>query len=583
MGAGAGVGEKDGSVGDRPLRLLLVEPDDASATAVAESLPAAGLDRVRSFAEARRRCVAESFDGILLGSRPADLEALRALASGSPRTPLLLLADPADQESAHQAVQRGAAQDYLVKGHLHGGLLEQAVRYAVSRRRMLGDLKERRRRDPGLDRQTDLPDRAAFFDRLGDALQLARHHARMGALLLVGLDGFRHVRSALGPDVADPILREASARIRAALGPRLRDSDFLSRISGDEFAAVVGNLDSVADAGRAAEAVLGAFAPPFVEQGLECFVSAAVGVALFPFDGADASGMLHAADLALGRARESGAGFQFHLPAVDERFLTRLELQSGLRLALARDEFAVHYMPQLDLRDGRILSVEALLRWRHPALGLVSPADFIPLAEESGLILPIGERVLRSACAQSRSWRAAGLPPVRVSVNFSARQFQHPGPVALVARALQASGLEPGGLELEITESALMKDPASALATLRGLKELGVRLSIDDFGTGYSSLSYLRSFPIDALKVDRSFVTDALVRPEDRAIVAAVLALGRSLNLRVIAEGVESAAALEWLRHQGCDEAQGYFVGKPMPPEQAAALLGRAAQAGRRD
>jgi EAL domain-containing protein (putative c-di-GMP-specific phosphodiesterase class I) len=232
-------------------------------------------------------------------------------------------------------------------------------------------------------------------------------------------------------------------------------------------------------------------------------------------------------------------------------------------------------MPQIDVASGRIVSMEALVRWRHPTLGLVQPNDFIPLAEESGLILPIGERVLRSACSQVREWQAAGLPPIRVSVNVSGRQFQHQNPAALVTRVLGETGLAPAHLELEITESTLMKDSDGALATLRALKETGVHLAIDDFGTGYSSLSYLRSFPIDALKVDRSFVRELTTRADDAAIVSAIIAMAHSLKLKVIAEGVEHEQHLEWLYAAKCDEVQGYHISRPVPPESAAKLLAR--------
>ncbi len=557
-------------------RLLLIGP---APQGLAGQLASFQVIHAPSLPEAKRRCIVETFDAALLsGGDPAGLEALRTLTPHLGGAPLLLLSPPEHEDLAHQAVQHGIAQDYLVLGHLGDGLIEKAVRYAVSRRLMLADLKERRRDSPalGVDRLTDLPNRALFFDRLGDALQLARQNSQMTAVLILGLEGFRLVHTTLGAAVGDPLLREISVRLRAGLAPFLDAQDFVARLSGDEFAVVLGSPAGMDDVSRAAEAALAVFADPFVLQGLEFFISCTAGISLYPFDGGDAESMLHNADLALRRAREQGSGgYQYFLPAVNDRFLTRLELQNSLRLGLARDEFIVHYMPQLDLKSGRVTSFEALVRWRHPTLGLVPPDDFIPLAEESGLILPIGERVLRAACAQSRAWRRAGLPPVRVSVNFSTRQFQHQNPVQLVGRVLRETGLEPGGLELEITESAVMKDADAALATLKALKETGVHLSIDDFGTGYSSLSYLRSFPIDGLKVDRSFVKDVAVRPEDQAIVSAVIALGHSLRLKVIAEGVEGGGPLEWLRSRNCDEAQGYHISRPVPPERAAALLSR--------
>jgi diguanylate cyclase (GGDEF)-like protein len=569
-----GVAGRSGSV-------LLIDRPDAPPLPLQDLPDACRIVRAGDLAEARRLGTGAAFEAVLLRAGPEGVspDLLRGLPPHLGNAPLLLLVDPDHEDGARDAVRHGTAQDYLVLGHFGGGLLERALAYAVSRRRMQESLKELRRRELqrfGLDRLTALPNRAIFLDGLAEALLEARQGGGMGALLLIGLEGFRLVQDTLGPPFGDPLLREIVARLRSSIAPFLGPKDVLSRISSDEIALLLACPEDMATSTRAAEAALAAFSEPFVLQGLEFFISLAVGISVYPFDGGDASTLLRNADVALGRARERGAaGYEHFLPAVDDRFLTRLELQNGLRLGLARDEFVVHYMPQMDLRSGRLTSFEALVRWRHPARGLVPPGDFIPLAEESGLILPIGERVLRAACVQSRDWRRAGLPPVRLSVNFSARQFQHQNPLRLVTRVLEDTGLEASALELEITESAVMKDADAALATLRSLKTLGVRLSIDDFGTGYSSLSYLRSFPIDALKVDRSFVRDVAVRGEDRAIVAAVIALGHSLGLRVIAEGVETTAHLDCLRELGCDEVQGYHVGRPVPPEAAAAMQAR--------
>jgi len=362
--------------------------------------------------------------------------------------------------------------------------------------------------------------------------------------------------------------------VTASLSPHLRGTDTVARLSGEEFSILLADVAEMADVSRAAGGVIEAFGRPFVLEGHEFFISTSIGISVFPFDGSDPEAMVRNADLALRRSVEQGGNsFQFFLPAVNQQFLTRLELQNNLRMALARDEFVLHYMPQIEVSTGRVRSVEALVRWRHPTLGMVQPAEFIPIAEETGLILPLGERVLRAACVQARAWRRDGLPPVRVSVNVSARQFQHQNPVALVSRAIHESGLEPGDLVLEITESAVMREAGQALATLRSIRETGVRVAIDDFGTGYSSLSYLRSFPIDSLKIDRSFVREIASRPDDEAIVTAILAMARSLKLDVIAEGVETEGQLEWLRSRGCDEAQGYLISRPLPPDEVPAFL----------
>ena len=572
----------------RAVRVLLIEACAESAAAVTSAL--AVSDRaafeiavVPGVADAHRRCMAQTFDLVLAGAALGDLQDLEPLrllsAQLAAAAPLVLLADLSSAALAHHAVARGTAQDYLVKGHAEGPLLEQALLYAVDRHKMLSDLKRRRRDDftpRSVDRLTHLPNRAAFYDRLGDLLLQARQNSQMAAVLLINLEGFKLVHSTLGPEIGDPLLRDIAGRLLGSLEGHVKGQDLVARLSGDEFAIVLGELSQMQEVSRAAERILAAFAPPFILNAHEFFISPTIGISMFPFDGTDAESMLHNADIALRRAREQGSdSFQFYLPAVNDRFLTRLELQNSLRIALARDEFVVHYMPQLDVKGGQIVSMEALVRWNHPTLGLVPPSEFIPLAEESGLILPIGERVLRAACAQSRAWQKAGLPPIRVSVNFSARQFQHQNPVALVTRVLKDTGLTPGHLELEITESAVMKDADAALGTLRALKETGVHLAIDDFGTGYSSLSYLRSFPITSLKVDRSFVREVTSRTDDAAIVTAVIAMAHSLKLKVIAEGVETEQHLEWLHARDCDEVQGFHFSRPVPADAAAKLLAR--------
>jgi diguanylate cyclase len=576
---------RDQTAAVQTVSILHIERCDASAASVAASLQSSDratfqVARVPGVQDAKRRCMSQTFDLVLVGAPledPQDLEPIRTLASQLASTPLVLLADLASEPLAHHAVAKGTAQDYLMKDHLEGRILEQALLYAIERHKMMASLRRRRRAEDApssVDRLTHLPNRAAFYDRLGDLLQMSRQNAQMVSVMLINLEGFKLVHNTLGPAIGDPLLKEIAGRLLASLDGLLKGHDLVARLSGEEFAIVLGDLPQMKDVSRAAESILAAFSPPFVLSGHEFFISPTIGISMYPFDGSDAESMLHNADIALRRAREQGSdNYQFYLPAVNQQFLTRLELQNSLRIALARDEFVVHYMPQLDVKGGRIVSMEALVRWNHPTLGLVQPSDFIPLAEESGLILPIGERVLRTACAQVRSWQQAGLPPIRVSVNFSARQFQHQNPVALVTRVLRETGLSPGHLELEITESAVMKDADAALGTLRALKETGVHLAIDDFGTGYSSLSYLRSFPINSLKVDRSFVREVTSRTDDAAIVTAVIAMAHSLKLKVIAEGVETEAHLEWLHARDCDEVQGYHFSRPVPADAAAKLL----------
>ena len=567
-----------------PLRILFIEPCDKSAAPldVAFKASPAVFDvlRVPSIADAKRRSVAQTFDLVLIDIKlddPQDLEPLRSFAAQIAATPIVLLTEAESESLARHAVARGTAQDYLVKGHLGGRLLEQSLLYAVERYKMLSVLRQRRRDEVAsvsLDRLTHLPNRTAFYDRLGDLLTTARQGGQMVAVLLIHLEGFKLVHNTLGSTIGDPLLKDIADRLLGSLKTSLKGRDLVARMSGEEFAIVLGDVREMKDISRDAEAIVSAFSDPIVLHGHEFFISTTIGISLHPFDGADAEAMLHNADIALRRAKEQGSdSYQFYLPAVNDQFLTRLELQNSLRMALARDEFIVHYMPQYNVKRGRIVGMEALVRWKHPTLGLVMPSDFIPLAEESGLILPIGERVLRTACAQGRAWQQSGLPGIRVSVNFSARQFQHQNPVALVTKVLRETGLPADQLELEITESAVMKDANAALVTLRALKETGVHLSIDDFGTGYSSLTYLRSFPLHALKVDRSFVSEITSRSDDAAIVTAVIAMAHSLKLSVVAEGVETLEQLAFLQQHGCDLIQGFLFSRPVPVDQIPQLL----------
>jgi len=403
MGTSAKSSEEDAPPPDAaaPVRILFIEPCDKTAEPLTFAFKSSPIPfdvtRIPALPEAKRRCVTQTFDLVLIDVNlddPQDLEPLRSFASQVAATPIVLLADAGSESLAHQAVARGTAQDYLIKGHLGGRLLEQSLLYAIERHKMLSVLRQRRRDEVStlsLDRLTHLPNRAAFYDRLGDLLMMARQSAQMVAVMLIHLEGFKLVHNTLGATIGDPLLREIADRLQRSLKASLKSHDLVARLSGEEFAIVLGNVPEMRDVSRAAEGVVAAFADPIKVTGLEFFITTTIGISLHPFDGTDAESMLHNADIALRRAKEQGSdSYQFYLPAVNDQFLTRLELQNSLRMALARDEFVVHYMPQLDVKGGKIVGMEALVRWKHPTLGLVQPSDFIPLAEESGLILPIG-------------------------------------------------------------------------------------------------------------------------------------------------------------------------------------------------
>jgi diguanylate cyclase (GGDEF)-like protein/PAS domain S-box-containing protein len=420
------------------------------------------------------------------------------------------------------------------------------------------------------DALTGLANRNMLFDRLEQALIHARRADRLVALVLLDIDGFKLINDGLGHVAGDFVLKEVAARLSGACRP----GDTVARLGGDAFVLVLSDLAHENDAASLARNLLAVVAAPMTVDGHEVVVTASLGVALFPRDGELAPALLKNADAAMHRAKELGRNsVQFYAPRMNARMLERLELEAGLRRAIERCEFVLYYQPKVELARGRIIGAEALIRWRHPSMGMVSPGDFIPLAEETGLIIPIGEWVIETACGQLRSWLDAGLDDLVLSVNLSARQFQQDGLGEFVAAALRRHDLRARCLELEVTESAVMQDPEQTTAILSGLKAIGVRISLDDFGTGYSSLNYLKRFPIDTLKIDQSFIHDITSDPDDAAIARSVISLAHSLKHQVVAEGVETEAQLAFLRRHQCDQIQGYHFCRPLPADEFAQLM----------
>ncbi|MEJ2590065.1 MAG: EAL domain-containing protein [Candidatus Thiodiazotropha sp.] len=412
------------------------------------------------------------------------------------------------------------------------------------------------------DTLTGLPNRSLADDRLRQAVSIAEREGTKTALLVVDLDRFKTVNDSLGHSVGDRLLIEVAKRIKACL----RDTDTVCRQGGDEFLVLLPDLGE-ADACIAVLAKLAAkLALPFDIEGVELSTTVSVGIAVYPDDGSDLETLLKKADMAMYRAKEAGRDtYRFFNEDMNDEAVERLAMHADLRRALDAGEFELHYQPQIEIASGVLVGAEALLRWNHPDAGLIPPGRFIPLAEETGLIVPIGEWVLHEACREAAQWQRNGLPDLVVAVNLSALQFKHGDIVHSVTRALEASGLDPTLLELELTESILIQDTETVLATVMHLKHMGVKLSIDDFGTGYSSLAYLKTFRVDKLKIDRSFICDLASDPESAAIVRAVVHMARSLGLRTIAEGVESQQVLDHLRLYHCDEAQGYYLSRPVP------------------
>jgi diguanylate cyclase (GGDEF)-like protein len=420
------------------------------------------------------------------------------------------------------------------------------------------------------DELTSLPNRLMLSQRLDQALSRHRRAGTQLAILFLDLDRFKVINDSLGHETGDVLLRQVADRLRT----QSREGDTVARMGGDEFVVLIENYGNLADICLRAERLVEQLSAPYALGRNDCHVTVSIGISVFPADGTDAQALLKAADVAMYRAKDTGRdSYLFYSAAMNVHTVERLELESDLRHALERNEFLLHYQPKVEVATGLITGIEALLRWNHPRRGLISPLEFIPLAEETGLIVSIGEWVLATACAQTKEWQDHGLSKLDVAVNLSARQFADPMLLPKLTNIIRRSGLDPSHLELEITESLVMSHGESAVAVLQKLKSLGVRIAIDDFGTGYSSLAYLKRFPIDTIKVDRSFIKDIPSDSGDKQITRAIIAMAHSLRLRVVAEGVETADQLKFLRSQRCDTGQGYYLHRPLPAAEVAAVL----------
>jgi diguanylate cyclase (GGDEF)-like protein/PAS domain S-box-containing protein len=420
------------------------------------------------------------------------------------------------------------------------------------------------------DSLTGLPNRLLFSSLLNAALKTAARYKRSFGVMFIDLDRFKLINDTLGHEAGDTLLKEITARFKQAV----RSSDVLARLGGDEFVVLVQEVSDREHAATVARKLLSAAIKPVMLLGQECRVTASIGIALFPSDGGDEQTLMKNADSAMYYAKEEGKNnFQFYSSEISTQTLERLTLESNLRRAMEREEFSLHYQAKVDTKSGAINGVEALLRWSNAELGSVSPGKFIPVAEETGLIVHIGRWVLKTACLQNVAWQRQGLPPISMAVNLSVRQFADEGLVDDIATILEETGMVPSLLELEITEGMIVHDVEHAIRLLTAIKQLGVRLAIDDFGTGYSSLGQLKNFPIDTLKVDRSFIRDLATDSEDKAITSAIIAMGKTLSLTVVAEGVETMEQQAFLRDQACDEMQGYYFSKPVAAEEFATLL----------
>jgi len=441
---------------------------------------------------------------------------------------------------------------------------------------LIGDItkrkqaEERIRYQANYDSLTELPNRTLFLDRLNLALaRMKRGQGKLG-LMFIDLDGFKLINDTLGHEVGDLLLQEAAKRLNQCV----RRGDTIARLGGDEFTVIMPDLEDPRNSSMVAQRILDALAKTYILDGHEAFVSASIGITVFPDDGDSASHLLRNADAAMYRAKEQGkANYQFFTADLNEAVKERLVLKNSLIKARQSNELSLHYQPKLDIRSGRVTSVEALMRWNNRELGAISPAKFIPIMEETGMAMEIGEWVIRAACTQYRKWRAEGLAPLRVAVNLSARQLREPNFISVVERVLKQTRVDPESLEIEITENMLMSDSTNTVVALDTLHDMGIHIAMDDFGTGYSSLNHLKRFPIDTIKIDGTFIADIESNPEGIEIIKAIITMGHSLNRRVAAEGVETEGQLSILKENGCDEIQGYYLCPPKPAADLTAFL----------
>lgn len=565
---------------NKHLEILLIEDNAGDARLVREILEEREdshfvLKHVQKLNFALEQLEENKFDVIFLDLSLPDgqgVEMISRLQERSPATPIILLTGLDDEELALEAVKNGA-QDYLVKDDVNANLLVRSMTYAIERQRLLVEMEKARQLERYLayhDGLTHLPNRQLFYDRLEQAAVHAKRSDTLVGVLFLDLDDFKRMNETHGHSTGDALLQAVAERLKSGL----RESDTIARIGGDEFTVLLSNITKVEDAVKVAQKLIEEFTEPFRIGDKKFFVTVSVGISFYPFDGTETETLIKMADIAMYRVKGQGKNnYQLYDLSMDAKAFEHIALENSLRRALERDELVIYYQPQASLSNGEITGLEALIRWEHPEFGLVLPSKFIPIAEDSGLIVPLGEWVIREACRQNKAWQDAGLQPVPVAVNLSARQFFEKRLPETISEALSETGLSAKYLTLEITESSTMHDVDYTTATLNRLKEMGIKIAMDDFGTGYSSLSYLKRFPLDMLKIDRTFVKGIPNDREDAVIISAIVALAHNLELMVIAEGVETEDQLMFLRSLKCDEMQGFYLGRPVPAKEVIKFL----------
>ena len=548
----------------KQLRLLLVEDnpgDELLFRALIEEATqkTVHVEGAQSMAAATRKLAGATYDAIITDLDLPDsdgLETLSALLAVTKTTPIVVLTHCEEEDFALELLKHGA-EDYLVKGRSEGPLILKTIRYAIERK----EAEQHFLQLSYYDKLTGLANRELFRDRLRQAMVRATRSAQLVAVLFLDLDRFKTVNDTLGHLAGDELLVEVAVRLQRCV----RKADTIARLGGDEFTIVLEDIDHPSFAEAICRKIIEALQAPITVQRHELYVTTSIGVTFFPTDDLDLNGLLRNADAAMYRAKDQGRN-KYHLFTADlgAEAVRRMTIEAALRHAIERNELFLCYQPKIDLKTGAVIGAEALLRWRHPELGLIAPAQFIPVAEETGLIVPVGAWVLRQACADARRWHNLGIGVARVAVNLSARQFRGGDLCEFVRTTTAEAGLEPAFLELEITESLLMEDTTASCAALTELKRLGFGIYLDDFGTGYSSLAYLKKFPLDGLKIDRSFIRDLPTDSDDEAITRAILALSQALHLKVVAEGVETIEQHRFLQNVGCGAVQGYFYSRPL-------------------
>jgi diguanylate cyclase (GGDEF)-like protein len=555
------------------IKVLLVEDNPGDARLIRQMLAEASatvfdLNHVEELRDAYKCLKEDDYDVVMVDLSLPNMRGTKTvdeIQSEFPKVPIVVLSGLSDEALAVKAVE-GGAQDYVVKGQGDGNLVSRSLRYAIERKRV----EEHLAFLAHYDHLTGLANRALFRDRLNQSLARADRNKNQVALMFLDLDNFKAVNDTLGHDAGDLLLQGVSERLRRCV----RKTDTVARLGGDEFTVILEGITSMQQPAMVAQKILDSLLMPFNLSGHEVFITTSIGITIYPSDSETIKDLLKYADRAMYRAKEHGCNhYQFYAAEMNIRATERLTFRSSLHYALDREELLLHYQPQINLNSGEVVGVEALLRWDLPQYGLLYPERFITLAEETELIAPIGEWVLRTACKQSRQWINEDLSPFRISVNISSRQFRRRELAGKVERILRETDMDPQRLELELTEGTLMENTEASSDTLELLKNMGVRISIDDFGTGYSSLGYLQRFPIDTLKIARTFVKDITTNPDDAAIARAIIALAQSLRLEVIAEGIETTEQLELLRTQGCEIAQGFLLSRPLPADSIPALV----------